>query len=436
MWKKFISNTSWIIGGKVFQMLISLLITSITVRYLGPANYGLINYTNAYVAFFSSICTLGLNGVIVNTMVNHRDEEGKIIGSAIVMRLVTSVVSMFAVYLLIREVGNNDTLLIKIALLQYVSVIFASFDTINFWYQSNLMSKVATIIQSVAYIIMSLYRVVILILDKDVTWFAFAVSLDIMFVGIALLLSYFKNGEKKLGFSIKWCKIMLSQSYPFIISGIMTTVYAQMDKIMIGNMMDQTSVGLYSTAIVITGLWAFIPIAFLDSARPIVMAEKKRSQDSYVRRLKQLYAFIIWLSFAYAVAMTIFSKYVILILYGKAYLASRSALVITVWYCAFSYLGSAKNVWMICENKMKYETVLTFIGMICNIVLNFVLIPLLGIVGAAIATLLTQIITNFLLLFVFKDTRENAVLIYEAIMLKDVIDFALVKQKIRDIVSR
>lgn len=436
MWKKFISNTSWIIGGKIFQMLISLLITSITVRYLGPENYGLINYTNAYVAFFSSICTLGLSGVIVNTMVNNRDEEGRIIGSAIVMRLVTSTVSMFAMFLLIKEVGNNDTLLIKVAMLQYVNVIFASFDTINYWYQSNLMSKVATIIQSSAYVVMSLYRVAILFLGKDVTWFAFAVSLDVIIVGISLLISYLKNGQKSLGFSIKWCRIMLSQSYPFILSGIMSTVYAQVDKIMIGNMMDQTSVGLYSTAIVITGLWGFIPVAFLDSSRPVVMAEKINSQIKYVRRLKQLYAFIIWLSFAYAIAMTIFSKFVILILYGEAYLPARSALVITVWYCAFSYLGSAKNVWMICENKMKYETILTFIGMICNIVLNYILIPVFGIVGAAIATLLTQVITNFLLMFIFKETRENAILIYESIILKDVINIETVKNRILQLLKR
>ena len=95
------------------------------------------------------------------------------------------------------------------------------------------------------------------------------------------------------------------------------------------------SVGLYSVAITITGLWSFIPIAFLDSARPLIMEAKAKNQTLYIKRLKQLYAFIIWMSIAYAVGMCIFSKIIILILYGEKYLAAQSALIITVWYCIF-----------------------------------------------------------------------------------------------------
>lgn len=433
---RFIKNTGWLVGGKVFQMLISLVITSITARYLGPNNYGLMNYTNAYISFFSSLCTLGLNGIIVKELVSNRENEGEILGTALIMRLVCSMISMISIYFLLLNINNSNKELVMVGMLQSISILFSSFDVINFWYQSNLQSKYTTIIQSIAYVVMSIYRVIILILGKNVSWFAFAVSLDTIVVALILIYSYKinKNQGQNLRFSKQWVKRLLKQSYPLIISGIMVTIYGQMDKIMIGQILDNKQVGLYSTAIAITGLWSFIPIAFIDSAHPIIMEQKNINQTMYIKRLKQLYAFIIWLSFIYAFFMMIFSKYIILILYGKDYLDAQGALSITVWYCAFSYLGAAKNIWIVCENKMKYELFFTLVGATSNIVLNLVLIPTFGINGAAIATLCTQIITNFLIMFVFKETRDNAKLVLSSFFLKDVIDAKeivnLIKRKV------
>ena len=62
---KIINNMSWMIGGKVAQMIINLFVGLLTARFLGPSNYGLINYGLAYTAFFSSFCTLGINSVII-----------------------------------------------------------------------------------------------------------------------------------------------------------------------------------------------------------------------------------------------------------------------------------------------------------------------------------------------------------------------------------
>lgn len=436
MKSRFLRNTGWIIGGKVFQMILSLFVSTITARYLGPSNYGIISYTNAYVAFFSSICTLGLNGIIVKEIISNRKYEGEIIGTAIVLRLAASILSLFAIMGVVKITDPNDAVIMKVAILQAIGVVFSSFDTINYWYQSNLMSKTTTIIQSCAYVVMTLYRIVILIRGKSVEWFAFAVSLDTIVVACLLCVCYLRNKERNFAFSGRWIPVLLKQSYPIIISGIMATVYSQMDRIMIGNMMDQANVGLYSTAVTVVGLWSFLPVAFLDSARPLVMEAKLNNEELYIKRLKQLYAFIIWLSFVYAIGMSIFAKLIIWILYGEAYMGAYKALIIVVWYCAFSYLGSAKNIWIICEKKMRYETLFTTIGAVTNLTLNFIMIPIWGIEGASIATLLTQMITNYLALFWFKETRPNAKLITEAILLKDVIDRDDLSMKVKEFIKK
>ena len=72
--KREVKNASWIIGEKIIQMVISFFVGILTARYLGPDNYGLINYANAYGAFFTAFCTLGINSVIVKNLIDNPDE--------------------------------------------------------------------------------------------------------------------------------------------------------------------------------------------------------------------------------------------------------------------------------------------------------------------------------------------------------------------------
>lgn len=425
---RFLSNVSWIIGGRIFQMAISLFIGMITARYLGPSNYGIINYVASFVAFFTSLSTLGLNGIIIKELVADPKNQGTIIGSTILMRIVSSIISTITILIIILIINPNDNLIFVVAILQSISLVFQSFNTIDFWYQSKLQSKKSTIIQSTAYLIIAIYKVVILIIHKDVKWFAFSTTLDIILIALMLLISYFRNNGQKLRFSLSLSKKLLSQSYHFIISGVMVAVFAQTDKIMIGKMMDITSVGLYSVAIVISGLWGLIPSAMIDSARPVIMLHKGQNQKLYIKRLKQLYAAIIWLNIAYCTFVTCFSNIIIFVLYGAEYANARGALIIAVWYGSFAYLGAGKNIWLICEGKSRYEKIFTFLGAITNVFLNLILIPIMGINGAAIATLITQATTNFIIPLLFKDTRINSMYMVEAFLLRDVISKDRIKK--------
>lgn len=418
---RFLNNASWIVGGKIAQMCISLVISMITARYLGPSNYGLIGYVASYVSFFYTICTLGLNGIIVREFVTNKDRQGEYVGTAIGMRTVFSLVAIVFLQLLMAVIEPDDSVIRTITILSSISLVFHSFDIINYWFQSKMMSKVSAIVSIIAYIIMALYKIVILILGKTVEWFAFATTLDIILVAVLLFVAYYRYGGTKLSFSFKTAKYLLSHSYHFILSGVMVTVYAQTDKIMIGKMLTTTEVGIYTAAITICGLWSFIPHAIIDSARPIIMEKKASDEKTYLKRLKQLYASLIWLSVCYGLFITIFAKFIVSFLYGNDYILATTPLRIAVWYCAFSYLGSGKNIWLICEGKQKYEKWFTLGGATLNVALNFTLIPIMGINGAALATFLTQMATNFIFPFIPKETRQTSKLMLEAFLLRDVV---------------
>lgn len=403
----------------------------ITARYLGPSNYGVLTYTASFVTLFTSIATLGLNNIIVKEIIDHKDCEGKVLGTSIIMRLFASAISTICIIIIVYLINKNDGNVVYAAFLQSLGLFFQAFDMINYWYQSKLQSKVSTIITLTAYILMTIYKIIILILQKNVLWFAFANTLDYITIAIFLIISYKCRTKDKLSFSFKFAKTMLFSSFPFIIAGIMSALYGQFDKIIIGQMLDNTSVGYYSTAISICGMWTFVLSAIIDSARPIIMDLKNKNQYLYEKRITQLYASIIWISIAVSIIITIFAKPIILILYGSQYLNAIKPLRILTWYTAFSMLGVAINIWLISEHKQKYVNYNCLIGVVTNILLNYTLIPVLGISGAAIAALVTQIVTNFIVPACIKDIRDIAKHILNAFRLKNVISKNTIKTLIK-----
>ena len=133
-----------------------------------------------------------------------------------------------------------------------------------------------------------------------------------------------------------------------------------------------------------------------------------------------MYAAVIWIGLAAGLAITLLGKWIILILYGETYLAATSSLRISAWYTMFAMLGTARGVWIVCEDKGKYVKYYLGAGAIINVILNYVLIPYFGPAGAAAATLLTQMFTAVFAPLLFKETRIYTKYVIEAFLLRGI----------------
>lgn len=407
-------------------MAINLVVAMLTARYLGPSNYGLINYAASFTALLTSFCTLGTNDTIVNQFVTDKENQGKTLGSVITFRILSSILSVITITLIVFMIKPDEPLTVWVAFLYSLSLIFQSFESINYWYQYNLKSKTTSRIYMVAYTVVAVYKVILLVLKKNVLFFAVSNAIDYMVVAILLLISYYKqNGSAyPLSFDLKLGLSILKKSYHYIISGMMVAVYGQMDKIMIGHILSEKEVGYYTASLTVSTIWTFVLTAIIDSSRSIIMPLFEKDKKLYEKRLTQLYSAIIYISFAVAVLMTVFSKLIITILYGKDYLPAVNSLHIVAWSTGFSYLGVARSIWLVQNKQQKYEKYIALIGSLCNLCLNFALIRVWGIVGAAIATLFTQIITNVIAGLFIPEIRPNSILILKAFnivsVLKDI----------------
>lgn len=418
---KFFQNTSWMVFAQIYQMVISLFIGVISARYLGPSNYGTINYAASYISFFTIFCALGLEGIVVREIISKREQEGIILGSGIIMRLIAGVLSMVAVCIIVYFLNPDDHILLVVTFLQSIILPFNAFNLIDMWYQSNLNSKVSTIIRCISYTVMSLYKVFLLITGKSVEWFAFSTSLDSLLIALMFMLMYKRNGTRKLKFDYNTSKELLLQSYHLIISTMMAVLYSQMDRVMIGKMMTQTDVGYYTAAATICNMWVFIPQAFANSARPVIMELQEHNKSLYIKRLKQLSGFIFWIGVLFSIAFTVLADFIILVLYGKAYVMAKGPLVILIWSTVFSSLSYPRSIWMICENKQNYTKYILIWGVILNLILNYFGIKYFGIIGAAIATLFTEIMTCIISPMFYKEMRIFIRYLLESIIGKGIL---------------
>ncbi len=416
---KTVNNAKWMIGEQAVQMAISVVLGVITARYLGPSNYGVINYSAAFVVFFSSIVTLGLEGVIIKEMVNNRDQEGTIIGTGIAMRLLASAISIFAILILLTILNPGDTIVLKVGFLQSLVMLFKAFELIDFWFQSYLRSKYVAILKSISYFLVAIYKFYILFTNKSIEWFAFSTSLDFLLIAIMIVIAYYKKGGKQMHFSFEMAKKLLKQSYHFILSGMLITVYVQMDKILIGQFLTEADVGLYSAATTICNYWLLVPVALINSARPTIMQLKKdENEEMYLKRIKQLYCILIWGGAIVCLGISVLSKFILSTLYQEAYISATPTLAIVIWYTIFSTLGTARGIWIVCENKNAYIKKIVLWGTVMNLVLNLALIPVLGIIGSAITSLTTQIFTAIIAPMLYKETRIHSKYILDAFLFR------------------
>lgn len=417
---KEIKNAGWLIGGKIIQMILSFFISIVTARYLGPGNYGKINYATAYVSFFTSFCTLGINSVIIKDFVDNQNEQGKTIGTTLFLRMISSVLSSLMIIIIVSIVDHDEPITIVVAVLCSLVLVFQVFDTFNYWFQSRYQSKITSMATLVAYMITSIYRIFLLVTQKNVQWFAFATSVDYICLAFFLYTSYKKYNGPKLSISLSKGRYLLSKSYHYILSGMMVAIYGQTDKFMLKHMLNETSVGYYSLAFSVNSMWIFILIAIIDSMYPTIMSLHKADKSKFEKKNRQLYAIVIYFSIIVAFIFMIFSKLFIRILYGEVYLDASTPLKIITWYTVFSYLGVARNAWIVCENSQRYLKYMYAGAAIINIVLNYFFIPVWGTSGAAFASLITQICTSLILPCFIKSMRPNVRLMIDAFLLKNI----------------
>ena len=409
--RKYFANTSWLLGERILRMGVSLFVGIYVARYLGPERYGLLSYANSFVGILLAFATLGLDEIVVRELVKSPEQRETILGSSFFLKLVGTLLMWTAILAAVPFTENDLQTNFLIIIIAF-GVVFQAFNVIDFNFQAKVKSKYVVHAQFVQLIVSSIIKIILVVNETPLIWFASVYCLDAIVLAIGLVFVYFYNGENI--FCWKWSfetsKYLLHDSWPLILAGVVVSIYMKIDQVMIKEMLGAKEVGLYAAAVKLSEAWYFIPMAIASSLFPAIINAKHYQKEDYYQRLQKLYDLMVWIALAIALPTAILSSWIVELLYGNEYLESSSVLIIHIWSGIFVFLGVASNKYLLAENYIKKTFYRTFVGALLNIIMNYYLIGIMGIKGAALSTFASHFFAAYFYDILDKDLRKMFIL--------------------------
>lgn len=373
-----------------------LLVGVWVARYLGPEQFGLMNYALAFVALFTAVANLGLNGIVVRDLVQDPSTAETTMGTAFILSVLGGLSAFGMSLVSINYARPNDELAKFIVVLLSLLMVLKATDVVRYWFESQVQSKYVVSMENGVFLVVSTVKIGLIFATAPLIAFVWTILAEALIVAVGLLSVYVWRGGKLSAWRSRFTrgKTLLKDSWPLILSGLSIMVYMRIDQIMLGQMLGDESVGIYTAAVRISEVWYFIPMAIVASVFPSIIEAKKKSQALYHERLQKLFNLMVLLALAVAIPMTFLSDWIMTLLFGTVYHQAGSVLSVHIWAGIFVFLGVASGNWFLIEGLQRYPFYRTLLGAAVNIGLNLILIPKFGVIGAAWATVVSQACAN------------------------------------------
>lgn len=405
---KILDNIGWLFFDKILRMGVGLIVGVWVARYLGPEQFGLFNFATAFVGLFGAIAGLGLQGIVVRDIVRDPSGKEETLGTAAALQFVGGLIAYGLILVTIFWLRPEDALAKVIVAILGSMMLFKASEVAVYWFESQVLSKFTVWVQNGVFLVFAAIKVVLLLQSAPLIAFAWATMAEALVVALLMLLMFSLRGLKvrQLRMTVARAKSLLTDGWPLLISGIAVLIYMKIDQIMLGQMIGDEAVGIYSAAVRISEVWYFVPMAIVASVFPAILEAKKRSEEQYYRRLQRLYDLMVWLSISIALPMTFLSTPIVTLLFGDSYVAGGAVLAVHIWAGIFVFLGVASAQCFLAENRQILSLQRTVLGAIVNVILNIFLIPKYGALGAAWGTVAAQFGVNILFDAIQKETHK------------------------------
>ena len=409
------ANTTWLFAEKAVRMVIGLVVGIYVARQLGPAQYGLLNYAISFVSIFSVIAGLGLDQIVIRELVKYPEKRNKLLGSTLAMKFAGFILMLAGIWIALYF-SSNDHSTNLIVLVIAAGYLFQIFQTIDFYFQAQVLSKYVAISQIIAWSLVSACRAFCAWQGYPLIYFAWLEAINMCLMSSGYLFFYIIKVSHPFHwrFDFNLSKELFKNSWPLFLSTGAVAIYMRIDQVMIKSMLGDTEVGYYAVALRLVELWYFVPVIICSSLFPSIVRAKEISKEHYNHRLQMLFTLMIWLAIAIALGMTLAGPYIIKWLYGTQYVNAIPILLIYNWNLVFLFARIARAKWIITENLVHWALYCSVGGAIINVILNYILIDYMGVTGAAVSTLISQFAVVFAIPLSSRKNRETCIFIIRA----------------------
>lgn len=409
---KITLNTTWLVADKATRMIMSLVVGVWIARYLGPDNFGIWSYSGAFILIFFSLSTLGIDGLIVRDLAADPGSEHKILGSGLLLRLLTAVATYGLAFIGILILKGSEGIFLPLIAIMAISFFIQSFDVIDFYFQAKLLSKYTIMARLAALVIANGLRVGAILMTLSLFAFGWIQIAELLMAAFFLIFAYSRTGGaiRMWRVDMNYARKLFLSCYGLLIDSMLVVVTMQVDRIILESFYGESVVGMYSVAVNLAQLWYFIPVFLGASVLPFLVRKRQESEDAYNKALRTVWTVLFYISIAIGAVFSLGSEYIVDFLYGEKFLEAAPILGVYIWCCIFVFHVSIRSRSMIIESMEKYIGIFSLMMGLLYVFLNFMLIPHLNAMGAALSSLISWAASVLIFPLFFKKTRKYPLL--------------------------
>ncbi len=392
-----VQNLFWAVMGKIISLFGGLLVGIIVARYLGPEQYGLMSYVISYVFLFQTFALFGLDSIEIREEARGQKPFPVIIGTAFCLKLFFGCCFIILAILTswMMEADRYTTLLVAIYSL---SVVLNSLIVIRNYFTAIVQNEYVVKAEISRTLISIVIKIILLVLNTSLTWFVLAYMFDFVLLGTGYIMAY----RAKIGFIREWqfdreyAIFLLRESFPLLLTNAAVIIYQRIDQVMIGNMIDKSSVGYFSVAAKFTEVLIFLPMILAQTITPILVKARERNVEEYKSKAQQFMNISFWLSLTVSAIVSMLAYWLIRLTFGQAYLPAVAVLQVMAFKTASVALSNTAGAMLVTEGLQRYAILRDGFGCIVCVLLNYLLLPRYGMVAAAFVSIASNIAAGYL----------------------------------------
>jgi len=405
--KKDFANANWFIAEKMVALLVAIFIIPKIYTELGITDIGKLNFSKSLVAMFSPVFFLGLSAISIRELIFNPHKKHQILATAFYLRLLSSfsMILLLLGYVWLTKDSEISIIMILLGLGYFIKTT----DVLEYYIHAKKNSKYIFFAKTTSLLLLLGMQYYGIQQHYNVYYFAILIGLDFLIQGFIYAFILFGSKQlvlKKWHFSKDTAIHLLQSSLPLILSNFILFFYIGIDELFIKYYLGDAANGLFGTVqfLVITLTWN-IGFAFIFALYPALAEAFKTDKELYYKRIKSISIFVIYFGIAIGLFYTFFGEIVLAYFYDTTFLAAKTPLKIFSWAPLFVFLGVIYEKHLVNTNQLQKDVYRFVLGSVVNVVLCYFLIPLYHIVGAAIAVLISHIVSNLVYLFIDKESR-------------------------------
>ena len=385
---KVFENSAWLMIDKVSKLFPGILVMAVIARHLGPEEFGIWNYAIALTTIVGSMALLGMDKVAVKELVEHEQEQPATVATVISMRVAAALVCMAISTGIVILSRPQQSLYLYCTLFAAGSIVLQSADVLDYFYQVKNDVKKVIIPKVSVFLFFCVVKMMVVVCSGTLITLLWVTLLEslVTFLVVIIVYSYNQVPLSVLNVQPYRAGRLLTQSWPLVFSSLLVMLFVKADLLLLDMLGSAAQLGAYVVAARISELWYAIPTVFATAMLPTLMRQKQLSREAYLEVLEKWLRLSFWSSLTIAVLVTLSAHIIIPLLYGAKYLSASPILMIHTWAGIPVFLSVAFVQYLIVEGKYKIYLYSNISGLVVNVGLNLLLIPSLGSIGAAIAT--------------------------------------------------